>query len=228
MGASGNETVLYSFGGTEGDGTGPYACTLVRDPQGNLYGTTLGGGLGYGTVFKVDTAGNETVLYSFTGYPDGAGPQAGLVRDAQGNLYGTTGGGGAYDGPGTVFKVDTAGKETVLYSFTGTNGDGAFPFPPPVLDPEGNLYGTTFEGGVSNAGIVFKLTLLTAATTAISSLPNPSAYRQAVTFAAVVTSGAGAPPDGETVTFTEGTTVLGTGTLSGGLASLTLGGYRRD
>ncbi len=211
VGTSGSETVLYSFGGTTDDGAIPYACTLARDAQGNLYGTTQEGGIGYGTVFKVDPAGNETILLSFTGQ-DGGHPQTGLTRDARGNLYGTAGG---------VFEVDAAGKETLLYNFTGTPLASIGPSPPPVLDSQGNLYGTTFEGGVSNAGAVYKLTLLTATTTTISSLPNPSAYGQTITFTAVVTSSAGAPPDGETIAFMRGTTVLGTGTLAGGSASLT-------
>ncbi len=167
---TGKETVLYSFGGTAGDGLQPYA-GLVRDTQGNLYGTTFDGGNttspctsfgGCGTVFKVDTTSKETVLYRFTGTGgDGANPMAGLVRDAQGNLYGTTYSGGTY-GNGTVFKLDTTGKETVLYSFTGTGGDGAGPRGGLVLDAEGNLYGTTGAGGSaecgsSGCGALFKL-----------------------------------------------------------------------
>jgi len=180
---TGKEAVLYSFTGTAGDGIFPVA-GLVLDAQGNLYGTTVEGGdltcyhgMGCGTVFKVDSAGNETVLYRFTGSPDGAGvdgtfPQAGLVLDAQGNLYGTTEEGGEIpcnpaisgDGCGTVFKVDTAGNETVLYRFTGTAGDGALPFAGLIRDAQGNLYGTTAAGGdlscgggVAGCGTVFKL-----------------------------------------------------------------------
>jgi uncharacterized repeat protein (TIGR03803 family) len=224
--------VLYSFTGTGGDGKYPHA-GLVRDAQGNLYGTTTGGGdlscrapYGCGTVFKMDTTGKETVLYSFTGGADGGDPYAGLVRDAQGNLYGTTYGGGAY-GVGTVFKVATTGEETVLYSFTGTGGDGAYPLAGLVRDAQGNLYGTTSAGGDpaciagTGCGTVFKLTPAAATTTALTSSPNPSTYGQAVTFTAAVTSKLGAPPDGETVSFMKGTTVLGTGTLSGGSASFT-------
>jgi uncharacterized repeat protein (TIGR03803 family) len=78
---------------------------LVRDSLGNLYGTTsYGGAQGGGTVFKLDAAGNERVLYSFKGYPDGREPWGGLVRDPAGNLYGTTVYGGLYD-QGTVFKI---------------------------------------------------------------------------------------------------------------------------
>ncbi len=123
---------------------------LVRDKAGNLYGTTpVGGASCCGTVFKLDTTGKETVLYSFTG-PDGELPIAGLVRDKAGNLYGTTASGGA-SGFGTVFKLDTSGTETVLYSFTGST-DGLEPFGGLVRDKAGNLYGTTI-----GPGTVFKL-----------------------------------------------------------------------
>ena len=121
---TGTETVLYSFtGGT--DGSLPYA-SLIRDSAGNLYGTTFeGGASGSGVVFELDTTGTETVLYSFTGRGHGANPVAGLIRNSAGNLYGTTANGGA-SGHGVVFKVDTTGKETVLYSFTG-GADGGNP-----------------------------------------------------------------------------------------------------
>src|SRR5271157_3857327 len=97
-----SETVLYSF--TAGaDGASPYA-GLVRDREGNLYGTTTAGGGssscfgGCGTVFKVSSSGSETVLYSFTG-AEGATPYGGLVQDAKGNLYGTTSSGTSFFGP---------------------------------------------------------------------------------------------------------------------------------
>src|SRR5256885_161999 len=80
-----------------------------------------------GTVYKIDTSGNEMVLYSFTGTGgDGSSPGSRLVRDKRGNLYGTTLWGGAHSS-GTVFMVDTTGHETVLYSFTGAGGDGNNP-----------------------------------------------------------------------------------------------------
>jgi len=150
------ERVLYSFNSSP-DGQLPMA-GLVRDAQGNLYGTTAGGGVGCGTVFKVDSTGNETVLYTFPGTGvDGSQPQAGLVLDAQGNLYGTTLSGGAYYMYGTVFKVDAAGNETVLHSF-GRPGsdDGANPLAGLVRDAQGNLYGTTVNGGHC-CGTVFKV-----------------------------------------------------------------------
>jgi uncharacterized repeat protein (TIGR03803 family) len=155
---AGNETVLYSFGGTgAGDGEFPNA-TLVRDTQGNLYGTTEGGGaFGYGTVFKLTAAGAETVLHSFTGSGgDGKFPFGGVARDGQGNLYGTTNAGGL-SGGGTVFRVGATGNETVLYNFTGMGGDGKSPYAGVVRDAQGNLYGTTESGGASNVGTVFKV-----------------------------------------------------------------------
>ncbi|HEY6292624.1 MAG TPA: choice-of-anchor tandem repeat GloVer-containing protein [Terriglobia bacterium] len=166
--ATGKETVLYAFaGGT--DGAYPYA-GVVRDVQGNLYGTTSAGGdascnppYGCGTVFKVDATGKETVLHTFTGGTDGEIPYAGLVRDSAGNLYGTTSYGGdpactsfGNSGCGTVFKLDATGKETVLYAFTdGT--DGALPFAGLVMDVAGNLYGTAYAGGAHTDGTVFKV-----------------------------------------------------------------------
>jgi uncharacterized repeat protein (TIGR03803 family) len=135
------------------------------DAKGNFYGTTLyDGAFGSGTVFKMSATGTEKVLHSFTGIGgDGAFPQYGtLARDSSGNLYGTTSGGGIYDqfcpySCGTVFKVDAFGKETVLYSFTGTGGDGTLPWGRVVRDSAGNLYGTTINGGTYGSGIVFKV-----------------------------------------------------------------------
>lgn len=117
------EVVLHNFVSPP---HGAYPATgVIRDHEGNLYGTTNGaysdtGGGGThnaGVVFKLDTSGNQTVLYSFTGGADGSSPN-GLIRDLAGNLYGTTSGGGA-SGAGVVFKVNAAGQETVLHSFTG-------------------------------------------------------------------------------------------------------------
>jgi uncharacterized repeat protein (TIGR03803 family) len=114
---TGKETALHSFTGGA-DGSFPVA-GVVRDDAGNLYGSTYAGGSkGSGVVYKLDSTGKESVLYSFTGGADGNGPFAGLIRDDVGNLYGTTYAGGS-DGLGVVFKLDSTGKESVLYSFTG-------------------------------------------------------------------------------------------------------------
>ena len=133
--------------------------TLFRDSQGNLYGTNGEGGndgcqFGCGYVFKLDTSGKGTILYAFTGGADGSAPVAGVIRDAAGNLYGTTYNGGDLacpNGCGVVFKIDTTGKQTILYTFTG-GADGQWPDTPLVLDSAGNLYGVTGSGGDLNCG----------------------------------------------------------------------------
>jgi uncharacterized repeat protein (TIGR03803 family) len=153
---TGKLTILHSFtGGKDG---GNSRTGLVRDAAGNLYGTTIGGGInGVGVVFKIDTSGKQSILHNFFGSPDdGATPRGGLVRDSAGNLYGTTSNGGA-QGRGVVFRLSSTGKETILYTFTG-GSDGGNPLAGLVRDAAGNLYGTTFLGGTSNNGVVFKLT----------------------------------------------------------------------
>ena len=152
----GNFTTLHIFTGYDGDQPGG---RLVRDENGNLYGTTVVGGLHYyGTVFKVDSAGNETVLYNFD--VTHANPEGSLIRDSSGNLYGTVV--SCAGSPGCVFKLDPLGNYTVLHSFSG-GADGS--------DPTGNLlavggyiYGTTQGGGnptkckgYSGCGVVFKV-----------------------------------------------------------------------
>jgi uncharacterized repeat protein (TIGR03803 family) len=159
---TGKWTILHSFDGGS-DGGFPLV-GLLRDPDGNLYGTTYyGGTFGYGTVFKVDAAGFESILYSFSWGTDGGLPYSTLVRDAAGNLYGTTYGGGdtscgGYFGCGVLFKLDVTGALTVLHSFLGPP-DGISPSGGLVQDADGNLYGTTVSGGDAscNCGIVFKL-----------------------------------------------------------------------
>ncbi len=145
------EQVLYTFTG-KNDGNAPSG-SLIRDATGNLYGTTAEGGqFGWGTVFKLDKTGKETVLYAFMGGADGSTPKAGVIRDSAGNFYGTTVFGGDLscdngNGCGVVFKLSTAGKETVLHAFKGGANDGAAPLAGLVRDTSGNLYGTTVEGG---------------------------------------------------------------------------------
>jgi uncharacterized repeat protein (TIGR03803 family) len=156
--APGNGRVVYEFPGGA-DGASPRG--VIRDPAGNLYGTTTyDGTYSEGTVFKVDPNGYETVLYSFTGHLDGGSPFAGLVGDSSGNLYGTTEGGGLVDcggaGCGVVFKLDPTGQETVLHRFSGP--DGALPESAGVVrDRGGDLYGVTYAGGSTGCGVVYKL-----------------------------------------------------------------------
>ncbi|HLY20746.1 MAG TPA: choice-of-anchor tandem repeat GloVer-containing protein, partial [Bryobacteraceae bacterium] len=145
---------LHSFTGGA-DGSEPFA-GVISDASGNLYGTTfLGGSLGKGVVFKLDPTGLETVLWSFTGGSDGGNPNSSLVLDTAGNLYGTTVYGGA-ENLGVVFKVDTSGNETVLHTFTSGKG-GCDPSGALVMDPAGNLYGTTTYCGAPGFGVIFKL-----------------------------------------------------------------------
>jgi len=153
-------TTLYNFSWGS-DGGAPFA-GAIQDAAGNLYGTTFAGGdlncggsgYGCGVVYKLDTAGTETVLHSFSG-SDGEYPYTPLARDKVGNIYGTTWGGGS-SGNGTVFKIDTAGHETVLHSFTG-GSDGCNPLQGLLLGPSGTVFGTAYRCGSSGYGTIFKV-----------------------------------------------------------------------
>ena len=154
----GQETVLYSFAGGDGGTDGAFPNGLIQGLDGNFYGTTAGGGSnGDGTVFKITPQGQKTVLYSFAGVPaDGVDPQAGLIQGSDGNFYGTTNHGGNND-DGTVFKITPQGQETILHSF-GFGNDGADLYAGLIQGSDGNLYGTTYQGGTTNSGTVFKIT----------------------------------------------------------------------
>ncbi len=151
----GTYTVLHSFAGGHHDGSNPYS-GVVRDPEGNLYGTlSKGGAHNEGLVYKLAPDGGFTVLHAFFS-GDGAGPFYGtLIRDAAGILYGTTPNGGAYLN-GVVYEVAPDGTETVLYSFKGRK-DGGHPNAGLEMDAAGNLYGTAHSGGTRGFGVVFKL-----------------------------------------------------------------------
>ena len=169
---NGAVTVLWTFNGT--NGMAPQA-GLVQDKSGALYGTTYYGGSGYvgrpgypflfaggdGTVFKIDTNGNFSSLVSFNG-TNGDHPQAALTLGCDGNFYGTTSVGGATfineetNGYGTIFKMTPTGALTTLFSFNGNNG--GYPESALLQADDGNLYGTTYSGGINDAGTVFKIT----------------------------------------------------------------------
>jgi len=160
---AGTLTTLYAFtGGADG---GEPSANLILDASGNLYGGTYSGGdlscqapYGCGTIFMLDPSGNETVLYSFTGGPDGEGPSS-LIRDTAGTFYGTTWAGGDANcfkyaftqSCGVVFKLNAGGKESVLHAFH-VLPDGEFP-DSLIMDSAGELYGTTFSGGDSGCTI---------------------------------------------------------------------------
>jgi uncharacterized repeat protein (TIGR03803 family) len=151
---SGIESVLYSFPAGSSD---PYT-GLIQGSDGNLYGTTgAGGASDDGTVFRITASGIETVLHAFpkTG-SDGETPYAGLIQGSDGNFYGTTYFCGA-NNLGAVFKVTPSGTETVLYSFAG-GSDGEHPYAGVIQGNDGNFYGTTYQGGTSGYGTVFKIT----------------------------------------------------------------------
>jgi uncharacterized repeat protein (TIGR03803 family) len=164
---NGKETVLYSFTG-RADECRPVGVTL--GPDGDLYGVAQGGSTcnAYGAVFKLDKAGNFTLLYEFGG-SDGKYPDSTLVFDAEGNLYGETGDGGSSTGCpfgcGVVFELSPNRTETVLYNFCSLSGcaDGAAPGGNLVWDGAGDLYGITNRGGTysdcngDTCGAVFKL-----------------------------------------------------------------------
>jgi uncharacterized repeat protein (TIGR03803 family) len=159
---NGNEQILHAFqGGFNDEPKGPSG-GVIMDEAGNLYGATLSGGLGafpgFGTLYRVDPAGNLTVLYEFQGQSDGANPLGTLVRDADGNLFGAApalDSGGTIKG--TVFKLAPDGTLTVLHTFTGGR-DGSLPRGGLLMDNAGNLFGSASAGGDSGNGTVFEIT----------------------------------------------------------------------
>jgi len=160
---SGTETVLCSFGSAScPDGTSPTS-GVIRDSEGNLYGTTSyhGAHLRGGVVFELSASGQETVLYNFCSLKncaDGAQP-GGVIRDSEGNLYGSASDGSVRnEGNGLVYKLRTSGIETVLCSFGSAScPDGAGPSGL-IMDSEGNLYGTAGPT-YGTPSVVFKLEL---------------------------------------------------------------------
>jgi uncharacterized repeat protein (TIGR03803 family) len=166
LGGPWTEKNVYSFVGVS-DGSEPEAGVTIGKHH-ELYGTTSGGGTSnYGTVFELTPPSEpnglwtETTLHSFVGgNNDGANPLASVILDAKGNLYGTTVAGGPL-GVGVVFELSPPAvsgdpwTETVLHIFQSS--DGATLYVPLVRDRSGTLYGTTYQGGTYNRGVVFAL-----------------------------------------------------------------------
>ena len=156
-------TVVHSFddGTVPDDGASPYA-SLIQGSDGDFYGTTMAGGVGYGTVFKITRDGVETVLHRFADgsvLDDGLWPQFSLVEASDGRLYGTTARGGTAS-LGTAYVLTSSGAEAILHDFhTGPiSFDGAMPSGSLVPASDGNLYGSTWEGGFHGGGTVYQLT----------------------------------------------------------------------
>ena len=159
------EYVLHNFNQATGDGFAPYD-GLVIDKAGHLYGPTLYGGNGWGTVVEVGQVlgkWREKVIHSFIYGQDGINPYGPLALDASGNLYGTTWQSlvNNVGGAGIVFELSQTSpnvwEETILHNFVNP-GDGGNPYSGVALDSAGNVYGTTYAGGVSGSGIVFEIT----------------------------------------------------------------------
>ena len=151
-------TFLADFDGT--NGLQPFG-SVMQATDGNIYGTTTnGGGHGYGNVYRITPSGELTSIYDFCVRPnctDGTTPEWAPVLASDGNLYGTTT--GIDYGYGTVYKMTLSGELTTLYTFCSLAqcADGSFPNGL-IQASDGNFYGTTFEGGNSNAGTIFKIT----------------------------------------------------------------------
>jgi uncharacterized repeat protein (TIGR03803 family) len=172
MNANGAFTSLYSFCSQPScaDGSEPEA-PLVRGIDGNFYSTTFSGGSEFaGTIFKITPGGVLTTLHSFgsqAGFEDGDFPYGALLQAADGNFYGTTYSGGTF-GEGNVYRITPGGTFTTLYSFCPkkTCADGRNPAAGLTQGVDGDLYGTTEQGGVSGVncfrsgcGVIFKITL---------------------------------------------------------------------
>jgi len=157
---NGTLTTIYSF---TGGAAGEWPNGLLQGSDGNLYGTTSGGGnmganapYGGGTVFKLTHSGALTTLHAFSGGSDGTTPWSGLIEGSDGNFYGTTTNLSSA-GNGTVFKITPSGTLTTLAGFPG-NPNGTKTEAGLVQGRDGNLYGTTYSGGAYYNGTVFRVT----------------------------------------------------------------------
>ena len=164
--ASGTFNILYTLSGTDGQ-----MCNgLVLGSDGNFYGTCfLGGdnGNSTGTFFQVTPTGTYTVLHFFDGLhgsgTDGCNPVALPVQANDGNFYGTAEGCGAVNG-GMAYKITPAGVFTAIHAFAGGATDAQLPQGALIQGTDGNFWGTSYQGGQTGSGTVFKMTAAGAVT----------------------------------------------------------------
>ena len=155
--STGTYSLLYSFGDSLTDGSGPVA-GVTFDSHGNMYGTTRAGGVnGNGTVWEITSTGSYSTLYSFgASASDANDPVAGVTLDSSGNLYGVTEFGGV-SGKGALWQITSSGAYSILYSFGASGGDAAYPVGNVTFDGNGNLFGTSAYGGLYGGGAVWEL-----------------------------------------------------------------------
>src|ERR1700733_124511 len=149
-------TTLYNFTNSSSDGGYPFGQPVIGK-NGNIIGTACKGGAdGYGTVWSLSSNRSITVLHSFD-YSDGSCPLVGVtMQPATGNMFGTSAYGGL--GVGTVWEINSAGTFSTFYNFALQDSDPEFIDGDVVLDSEGNLYGSGYEGGADGHGAIWQLT----------------------------------------------------------------------
>lgn len=224
---SGAYTPIYSFCAQTNcnDGAEPRGA-LIEGTDGNLYGTTFGGGIAsFGTVFRVTRTGAFTSLHSFCLQGlcrDGSAPTSSLVEGLDQNFYGTASAGGTCGigfGCGTVFKITANGEFSTVYNFCSQTNciDGNEPVAGLLLASDGNFYGTTYSGGANNSGTIFRLTHRGQLTTLYSFCSQPNCSDGAEPDAALIqgTDGSlyGTTQFGGDLTCNPGYDGMGCGTL---------------
>jgi uncharacterized repeat protein (TIGR03803 family) len=153
---SGVFSTVYNFDSTHG--ANPES-SVIQAADGNLYGTTVGGGASNcGTIFKITTSGTLLHSYSFQGGAAGCYPIGSLLQATDDNFYGTTFGDDTPADFGTIFKLSKSGGVSILYRFLGGTADGANPVDGLMQATDGNLYGTTRQGGAYGNGTIFQIT----------------------------------------------------------------------
>lgn len=224
-------SVLHSFAGL--DGAQP-AASVAIDSNGNLFGTTAyGGTASNGVVFEIASYTGYGPpyayirLYAFTGNADGDRPEGGVAIDSNGNLFGNTYQSGSGAGVGVAFELVNNGDGTysdkTLYTFTSTGAGGTDPEGSVLLlDSADDILGSAATGGAGGGGTIWELSPSSTTSLALASSYNPAAEGDNVTFTATITPNPSTYPVSGTVTFSAGSNVLGTESVNGNTASITV------